>query len=116
MDSFWQAVTEHNWEQPEVKIEFRLYYDKHGNVICYSMEDLPGNYIAIDRVTFEQTRFDIKVKDGKIIKVSNPASWKLFPASTETMHRCHPDDVCIVVSKDYETPHYWEVKTTHDAD
>jgi hypothetical protein len=63
MDSFWQAVTEHNWEQPEVKIEFRLYYDEHGNVISYSMEDLPGNYIAIDRVTFEQTRFDIKVKD-----------------------------------------------------
>jgi len=61
------------------------------------MEDLPGNYIAIDRLTFDQTRFDIKVK-------------------AETTHRCHPDDVCIVVPTDYATPHYWEVKTTHDAD
>lgn len=116
MDSFWQAVAEHNWEQPQAKLEFRLYYDEHGNVVSYSMEDLPGNYIVIDRITFDQTRFDIKVKDGKIIKVSNPASWKLFLTDNETVHRCHPDNVCIIVPADYQTPQYWEVKTTHEAD
>ena len=68
MTNFWQAVEAHDWAIPELKLEFRLYYDDNGRVIYYSMEDLPGNYIVVDRHVFEQHRFDIRIKDGKIIK------------------------------------------------
>lgn len=115
MDSFWQAVAEHNWEKPEVRQEFRLYYDDQGQVIYYSMEDLPGNYIIVDRLTFDQARFDLRVKDGKIVKLRHPASWKLVPCESNT-YACHPDDITIVVSQDHEQKKYWEMRTTHEAD
>lgn len=115
MDAFWQAVAEHDWTPPDNRLEFRLYYDSHGNVIYYSMEDLPGDYIIVDRLTFDQARFDIKVRDGKIIKARNPASWKLKPCD-QGDYACHPADVTIVVSKDYHTPVYWRTEITHEAD
>jgi len=115
MDNFWQAVANHNWVQEEVRHEFRLYYDDQGRVIHYSMEDLPGDYIIVDRLTFDQARFDIRVKDGQIVKLKHPASWKLVP-SEFGQHPCHQDDITIVVSSDYHQKKYWEVKTTHEAD
>lgn len=115
MDTFWQAVADHNWERPEVKLEFRLYYKKDGSVLYYSMEDLPGDYIVVDRFTFDQARFDVRVKDGMIIKQNHPASWKLVP-STQASYACHADDVAIVVPEKFENKKYWEVKTTHEAD
>ncbi len=115
MDSFWQAVADHQWEQPELKQEFRLYHDDTGNVLYYSMEDLPGNYIIIDRQVFEEHRFDIKIRDGKIIKQNHPASWKLTPTDSAS-YACHASDVSIVVSDDYENKKYWKVTTTHEAD
>lgn len=114
MDSFWEAINAHNWTQPELKQEFRLYHDDEGNVTYYSMEDLPGTFIVIDRLTFDQQRFDIKIKDGKIVKLNHPASWKLSPAEDGTA--CHPQDVSIVVGKDAEHKQYWEVKTTYESD
>jgi hypothetical protein len=114
MDSFWEAVNAHNWTQPEVRQEFRLYYDDAGNVTYYSMEDLPGTFLVIDRLTFDQQRFDIKVKDGKIVKLNHPASWKLAPAAEGTA--CHPSDVSIVVAPDAIHKQYWEVKTTYESD
>lgn len=114
MTNFWQAVAEHNWEQPEQKLEFRLYYNEEGHVLYYSMEDLPGNYISVDRLTFDQARFDLRVKDGKLVKLRNPASWKLVPSDSGTP--CHKDNICVVVNDDFEKKTYWKVTTTHEAD
>jgi hypothetical protein len=79
------------------------------------MENLAGNYIVIDRLTFDQARFDIRVKDGKIIKQNHPASWKLSPVATSN-YACHKEDVSIIVAKDFENKLHWEVKTTYEAD
>jgi hypothetical protein len=114
MDAFWQAVAEHDWQQPNHILEFRLYYNEHGEVLCYSMEDLPGNYISIDRQTFDQARVDILVKHGKIIKISNPISWKLAPANEEN-YACHAQDVTVIVPVEHEQRKFWKVKTTHEA-
>jgi hypothetical protein len=114
MEAFWLAANAHNWQQPEARQEFRLYYDDTGNVLHYSMEDLPGNFLVIDRLTFDQQRFDIKIKDGKIAKLNHPASWKLAPADHGTP--CYPTDVSIVVSDNAENKQYWEVKTTYESD
>jgi hypothetical protein len=83
MDSFWQAVSEHNWEQPEVKIDFRLYYDEHGNVVCYSMEDLPGNYIEIDIETYRSGSPHVRVINGRVHQL----------ASAKTTSKLVPSDI-----------------------
>lgn len=114
-DNFWQAITQHNWEQEPAKVEFRLYYDDQGNVLSYSMEDVPGQYLVVDRGVFEACRFDIKIKHGKIIKINQPASWKLVPA-TEGAYACHADNINIVVNSDSQNKKYWKVETTHEAD
>ncbi len=114
MDAFWQAANAHEWTQPEIRQEFRLYYDDAGNVLYYSMEDLPGTFLVIDRLTFDQQRFDIRVKDSKIVKLNHPASWKLAPSESGTA--CHPDDVSLVVSNTVQHKQYWEVKTTYESD
>lgn len=116
MDAFWQAVTEHDWTQPEIRQEFRLYYDpEDGRVLFYSMEDLPGDYLVIDRHTFEMHRFDVKVRDGKIIRVKHPASWKLVPAETAE-YACHGRDITIIVDDSADYKRYWKVETTHEED
>lgn len=114
-DNFWQAILNHNWSAEPVKVEFRLYYDEEGNVLSYSMEDVPGTYIVIDRGTFEACRFDVKVRNGKIIKVNQPKSWKLVPAE-EGAYACHQDNINIIVSNSSANKKYWKVETTHDAD
>lgn len=113
MDAFWQAVTQHDWSEPEVPIEFRIYYDAEGNIICYSMEDLPGDYIVTDQHTFNQFRMDFKVRDGKLIKITHSASWKLVPSETAE-YACHASDVTIVVPTSCSNKKYWKVKTTHE--
>lgn len=116
MDAFWQAIAEHDWTQPEIRQEFRLYYDpEDGRVLFYSMEDLPGEYLVIDRHTFEMHRFDVKVKDGKIIRVKHPASWKLVPTETAE-YACHGRDITIIVDDSADDKRYWKVETTHEED
>lgn len=115
MDSFWEAVASHNWAQPEVRLEYRLYYDEQGQVLTYSMEDIPGNYIIVDRHTYEQARFDILIKDGKIAKLNQSSSWKLVPATTGN-YACHKDNINIIVDNNDPNRAYWTVGTTHEAD
>ena len=114
MTNFWKAVAQ--LEQTETKeISYRLYYNQDGSVKCYSMEELDGDYIVIDKDTYNQFRTDIVVKNNKIIRLTNNASWKLCPSTIET-YGCYPSNVSIVVENDYPQPQYWSVKTTHDAD
>lgn len=113
MDAFWQAATQHDWTQPEIPKEFRVYHDPDGKILFYSMEDLPGDYIVIDRVTFDQCRLDLKVKKGKLVKIIQGASWKMAPAE-EADIACHSKDVTVIVNHDSQQKKYWKVITTHE--
>lgn len=113
MDAFWQAVTQHDWRAPEASPEFRIYYDASGDIVCYSMEDLPGEYIVTDQHTFNQFRMDFKVRDGKLIKITRSASWKLAPCDTAE-YACDASDVTIIVSSQHLSKKYWKVRTTHE--
>jgi hypothetical protein len=113
MDAFWQAVTQHDWAEPEIPLEFRIYYNDQGDIICYSMEDIPGNYIVTDQHTFNQFRTDLKVRDGKLIKITQSASWKLVP-SESAEYACAASDITVVVPQDYNNKKYWKVETTHE--
>jgi hypothetical protein len=106
-ENFWKA-----WAEPvpePAPVFSRLYYDEQGNPLCYSMEDLPGNYIDIDVETYARSSSRVRVVDGKLIHVlpKKPTS-KLVPDGTGTP--CSLQDVSVVVSQDQ--PHIkWSLKT-----
>lgn len=89
------------WEAPKiVKPEFRLYYDDKGQVITYTCEKIEGNYIVIDAQTYAESRPDLRVVNGKIVRISNSAVVsKLVPDDTEGKV-CANEDISIVVNKD----------------
>lgn len=95
-EEFWSIL--HDVPEPK-PIFYRLYHDDDGSPIVYSMEDLPGNYIEIDSVTYNQSNYCVRVVDGKLIQVpkTSPAN-KLRPDS-ETGTACHCWSVCIVVDE-----------------
>ena len=113
MDAFWQAVAQHDWTEPEKSLEFRIYHDEDGNITCYSMEDIPGNYIVTDQHTFNQFRMDLKVRDGKLIKITRNASWKLVP-SEAAEYACDASDITVIVPLDHSNKKYWKVENTHE--
>lgn len=95
------------WEAPEItKPEFRLYYDKHGNVLFYTCEKPEGDYIVIDALAYAEARPDVKVIDGKIVRdYQNVLVSKLYPSDTGVM--CELEDISIVTTKNGQC---WQLK------
>ncbi len=100
------------WEAPKIeKPEFKLYYDDKGYVVSYSCEKLEGNYIVIDALTYAEARPDVRVLDGKLIRVSsNAVISKLVPSNEGVL--CAKDDVSLLV-QDTDTieTQKWKLKT-----
>lgn len=88
-------------------IFYRLYYDKDsGRPLFYSMEDLPGTWIEIDRATFAAGDTKIKVRNNQIIPDRLGSVNKLVPAEFGVC--CYKHDITIVSSQ-CETQH-WNLK------
>lgn len=52
---------------PEVKIEYRLYYDTKGKPITMSSHNHPeGNYIVITKQQYDYPNYNCRVVDGKL--------------------------------------------------
>ena len=78
---------------------YRLYYDEHGNPVCYTMEDLPGKYIDVDQETYILAPHNVRVVNNTLIKIiPKNVVHKLQPGDQGTC--CDPRDVCVVVAKD----------------
>jgi len=89
-------------------IEFRVYYDVDtGKILDYTTDNLPGNYIIVDRDTFHFHRFDWTIQNGKITPPKNTIG-KLYPDSVGTP--CDPRDITIVVP-DSEPNIKWKIRT-----
>lgn len=96
------------WEALDIdKPEFRLYYDKSGNVLFYTCEKLEGNYIVIDALTFAEARPDIRIVDGRIIRdITATLYSRLHKSNDGTL--CEIEDISIVSETDGQ---YWKLKT-----
>ena len=90
---FWDILFDVPVAQP---IFYRAYYNDKGWVECYTMEDLPGNYIDIDQPTYVIAPC-ARVDNGKLVIVK-PVSTvtKLVPSLFGTL--CDSRDVCVVTS------------------
>jgi hypothetical protein len=98
------------WEPPVLeKPEFRLYYDDLGKVIFYTGEKLEGKYIVIDALAFAESRQDVRVIDGRIVKDSpNATIVRLTPS--DFGHLCATEDLSIIVTNDDAIEkQYWKL-------
>jgi hypothetical protein len=85
---------------------YRLYHDQDGQPLFYSMEDLPGTYIEIDAAAYVRNSMRVRVRDGRMIEVTDRVSEKLVPGDQGTA--CHPGNILIVV--DQEPNQKWSRK------
>lgn len=90
-------------------IEFRLYYDDAGKVLCYTCEEAVGNFIIIDAQTYAECRIDVRVIDGKIVKYNEGAVIsKLIPSIIGT--QCASYDINIIANN-YDDVIVWNTKS-----
>ena len=103
---FWAILADMPLPTP---VFYRAYYDTNGSVVCYTMEDLPGNYIEIDKETYRHSPMHARIINNKLVEVTPvTVTKKLMPSVTGTP--CDPRDVCIVVTT--AVPHTnWSFKT-----
>jgi hypothetical protein len=97
-----------NFQWPkETSPSFRLYYSDSGRPVCYTMDELPGNYIEITAEEFKISDPHVKVKDGKIVKLAVKHSEKLTPSDHGVA--CAKSDITVVVAE--TEPHQkWSLK------
>jgi hypothetical protein len=101
-ENFWKAWNEFKWPDPK-PISYRLYYNQAGLPICYTMEDLPGKYIEVDREIFVTTPHNVKVIDGQLKFVQPKITVTKLEPNATTGTSCHVNDVTVVV--DHAHPH-----------
>jgi hypothetical protein len=98
-EEFWGIL--HAMPLPK-PISYRLYHDSKGKPICYTMEDLAGEYIEVDAETYQRQSPDVKVEQGQLVVL--PIGHKLKPSNVGTP--CDPRDVCVVVTTEQDHV-YW---------
>ena len=103
-----KAFAEFKWPVPK-PIFYRLYYNDNGTPICYSMEELPGNYIEIDLDTYRRSPGNVCVVNGKLkeFQLAGIVA-KLKPNGIGIS--CHPADISIVVDQN-QLHIKWSLKT-----
>lgn len=93
---------------PPAPVEFRLYYNADGNVICYTCEQLEGDYIIVDAQTYAEARQDVQVVDGKVTRiVPKVMISKLKPSSTGTITL--KEDISIVCEEESDNTQKWNL-------
>lgn len=78
----------------------RLYYDDNGNVLYYTCDKPEGNFIVIDKDIYAECRFDIKIIDGKIVKLHDSIVVEKMTIDPEGT-LCSSDDINIIVDSSY---------------
>ena len=95
MSNFWEAIKGRKGVTPRTEYEYRVYYRDDGSIVDYTSGEMEGNYIVITKQEFAEGRFDVYVRDGKLINPNKITQYrKLVPSGegTETL----VDDITII--------------------
>jgi len=108
MTNFWQALETVDQTQQSFELEYRLYYnEKTGEPVFYTTQDEPGTYLVVDKQIYEESRYDICVKNGKIKRINYESLGKLVPSGNGVA--THYTDITIVSKTNQSV--YWKTKT-----
>ena len=111
LDEFLQAAYALVPKLPEPRQEYRVYFDDQGDLLFYSMEDLPGNYVVVDREFYAGSPTNVRLRDGKLVVITPTSSSKLVPSDVGIS--CHAQDVTVVTQQ--EPCQRW-MKRNYDTD
>jgi len=96
------------WEQPALaEVERRLYYDDNGYVLFYTCEKPEGKYIVVDDMTYAEGRPDVRVVDGKLVKINTGSVISRYYHSHFEGFLCEKEDISVIIDT---AGQYWEVK------
>ena len=59
--------------------KYRLYYDDNGQVLFYTMDSPPGNYIEVTKEVFAKSPSNVVVRNGELKYVRTGAIYKYVP-------------------------------------
>lgn len=63
---------------PEVKIEYRLYYDANGKPISMSSHAHPeGNYIVISKDVYDRSNYNYRVINNKLEPIDSTTAFRV---------------------------------------
>jgi hypothetical protein len=107
-ENFLRTMSQFEW--PDVApVSYRLYYTDTGAPKFYTMEDLPGKYIEVDRETYVLASWNVQVVEGKLHIIKPDVQVKKLRPDCAAGMPCHIQDVCVTVSPDQ--PHIkWNTK------
>jgi hypothetical protein len=91
-------------------VEFRLYYKDDGSVEFYTCDKPIGNFIVIDKNTFAEMRYDIRVVEGKIVKIVPGMTVSKLKPDVEGQSTAKTD-ISVVVNSDYAEQQKWKLHT-----
>ena len=104
-------MNEIDWTPPIIHpIELRVYYDDMGKILFYTCEKPEGNYLVIDTQVYAEGRPDLRVVDGKLVKIAQRVVVTKLVHSTEGTP-CAAEDISIVVDTDTPDRKFWQLKT-----
>jgi len=107
-ENFLKVMAEFEW--PENKpVSYRLYYNEDGSPKCYTMDDLPGKYIQVDRETYINHVWNVKVVDNNLVIIPLSVTVQKLVQDTERGTPCHPKDITVVVDPEYSHTK-WSIK------
>ena len=105
MTNFWQAAKQHKKIQPK-KQERRLYYDDAGRPVEYTGEDLPGNYIIVNELAFQEGRHDVVVKDGKLTRPNAITQYRKLIPSNQGIETAVEDVTIVTQGQHWDMKYY----------
>lgn len=96
-------------EQTSKPVEYRLYYDDRGKVVCYTTGEHQGSYLVIDSGVYAEMRYDVTVVDGKIVKdKTGYIAGKLVPA--DSGQSCAAIDISVIATDNTIPTKKWNMK------
>ena len=106
MSNFWKINKKFKGVKAKTHWEYRLYYDDEGNVVKYSTNNEPGKYIVISQLDHAQGRYDVKVKNGKIVNPNKITGYRKLIPSNQGVETSVDDVTIITQGQHWETKYY----------